>query len=208
MRKIYFLLFSVLLYSSSYSQESVFKITRQYFKSDPFRGDFSSFIKHLFNDPSLTDKVIEKRTDSTLFYFQGTYTNYNPFFFKPKKVQVILTEMEVNLDSLGKDTIYTYQLLAYNDATKEGTEEIKKEFEKIYKHCKGGFPRSEYSEESPVSGFKGVMYNFFDNLHAVSPFAISRYDVAESKQACLILTIRMDTYNNQAMLPMPFYTSQ
>jgi hypothetical protein len=208
MRKIYFLLFSVLLYSASYSQETVFKIAREYFRSDPFRGEFSSFIKHLYNDPSLTDKVIEKRTDSTFFYFQGTYTSYNPFFFKPKKVQVILTEMEVDLDSLGKDTIYTYQLLAYNDATKEGTEEIKKEFEKIFKHCKNGFPRNEYNELPPGDRFKGVIYNFFDNQHAVSPLAISRYDVPESKEVCLILTIRMDTYNNQAMLPIPFYTSQ
>lgn len=208
MRKIYSLSFAVLFCCLSHSQETVFKITREYFRSDPFRGEFSGFVNHLFNDPSITNKITEKRTDTSLFYFQGTYTSYNPFFFKPKRVEVILTELEVDLDTLGKDTIYTYQLLAYTDATKDGTEEIKKEFEKIYKHYKNGFRRSEYTEDPPGSKFKGISYNFFDQLHVISPFAISRYEIDETKEACLILTIRMDTYKNQAMLPIPSYTSQ
>jgi hypothetical protein len=208
MRKIYSLSFAVLFCCLLHSQEIVFKITREYFRSDPFRGEFSSFINHLFNDPSLTDKITEKRTDSSLFYFQGTYINYNPFFFKPKRVEVILTEIEVDLDSLGKDTIYTYQLLAYTDNSKEGTEEVKKEFDKIFKHYKNGFTRNAYDESPPESKYKGVTCNFFDRQHAVSPFALSRYDATESKEACLMLTIRLDTYDNRAMLPIPFYTSQ
>jgi hypothetical protein len=209
MRKSSLLLLAFLIICcSTNSQEIVFKITREYFRSDPFRGEFSSFVKHLFNDPSLTNKLTEKRTDTSLFYFQGTYTNYNPFFFKPKRVEVILTEIEVDLDSLIKDTLYTYQLLAYNDATKQGTDEIKKEFEKIYKHYKNGFPKSDYKEDPPGGRFSGSVYNFFDNKHVVSPFAIARYDVADSKEVCLILTIRMDTYEDKAILPMAFYTSQ
>jgi hypothetical protein len=160
------------------------------------------------NDPSLTNKIIEKRTDTSLFYFQGTYTTYNPFFFKPKRVEVILTEMEVKADSLTKDTIYTYQLMAFADNTKAGTGDVKNEFEKIYKHYKNGFPRNEYTEDPADSKFKGATYNFFDRQHAVSPFALSWYEMAESKEACLILTIRMDTDDNQAILPLPFYTSQ
>lgn len=209
MRKSSLLLMAFLIiYCSSNSQEIVFKITREYFRSDPFRGEFSSFIKHLFNDPSLTNKLTQKRTDTSLFYFHGTYANYNPFFFKPKRVEVVLTEMEVTLDSLNKDTVYTYQLLAYNDATRQGTEEIKKEFEKIYKHYKNGFAKSVYTEDPPGGNFTGVLYNFFDKQHVISPFAIARYEAADSKEVCLILTIRMDTYDNQAMLPIPFYTSQ
>ena len=206
MRKLFLLSFAVLSCCLLHGQEIVFKITREYFRSDPFRGEFSGFVKHLFNDPALKDKVTEQRTDSSLFYFQGTYTNFNPFFFKPKRVEVILTEMEVDLDTLGKDTIYTYQLLAYADDNKDGINDIKKEFDRIYKHYNKGFNRNTYDENPANSKIKGVTYNFFDRQHMVSPFALSRYDATDSKEACLMLTIRMDTYDNRAMLPIPFYT--
>lgn len=206
MRKFSFLSFAVLFCCLLHSQEIVFKITREYFRSDPFRGEFSGFVNHLFNDPSMTNKITEKRTDSSLFYFQGTYTSYNPFFFKPKRVDVVLTEMEVDLDTLGKDTIYTYQLIAYANDNKEGIEDVKKEFDKIFKHYNKGFTRNSYDENPADSKIQGVTYNFFDQYHAVSPFALSRYYATETKETCLMLTIRMDTYNNRAMLPIPFYT--
>jgi hypothetical protein len=124
MRKFYPALFLLLICCAAYGQSSVFKITKEYFRSDPFQKEFSSFLKHLLNDPSLTNKVIEKRTDTSLFYFQGTYTSHNPFFFKPERVEVILAESMVELDSLIIDTIYVYQLLAYHSDTMEGKQEL------------------------------------------------------------------------------------
>jgi len=207
MGKFCLALFSaLLLYCSSYSQETIFKITQTYFRSDPFGKEFSSFVSHLLNDPTLTNKITEKKTDSTLFFFQGTYTTHNPFFFKPKRVEVILTETPVKLDSLTTDTIYTYQLLAYNNDTKEGVQELKKEFEKICRRYKGGFFKSTFTENpwESKSG-SGGMYIFFDRFHAVAPFVLGWGGPDENKEMCLILTIRMDTYNNQAILPVPFY---
>jgi hypothetical protein len=209
MRKFCLTLFSFLLLCfSSYSQEPILKITRNYFRSDPFNKDFSSFLSHLLNDPALTNKIIEKRTDSTLFYLQGTYTAHNPFFFKPKRVQVVLTELEVNLDSLIRDTIYNYQLFAYDSDTKEGVEEVKKEFDKIFRRYKGSFRSNQYTENPAGNQSNGATYNFFDPLHAVAPFALSWFGPNENKEMCLVLTIRMDTYNNRAILPVPFYTPQ
>jgi len=190
---------------TSYSQSPVYKIAHDYFRSDPFRDEFSSFLKHLLNDPTITDKILEKKTDTSLFYFQGTYTSHNPFFFKPSKVEVLLMETPIQLDSLISDTIYTYQLLAYNNDTKDGTQEVKKEFEKIYRRHKGGFFRNTYMENPASSELKGVTYNFFDPLHAVAPFALTWCESGESKEMCLVLTIRMSAYNNKAILPVPFY---
>jgi hypothetical protein len=186
----------------------VFTIARNYFRSNPFNKDFSSFLSFLINDPTIKNKTMEKKTDSTLFYFEGTYTTHNPFFFKPKKVEVMLTEMIVPIDSLPPDTIFAYQLLAYDDDSKEGVQELKKEFEKIFRKYKNNFPRNQYSENSAKTKLPGETYNFFDPLHAVSPFAVSWFGPDENKETCLVLTIRMDVYKNQAILPVPFYTLQ
>ncbi|HEY6503322.1 MAG TPA: hypothetical protein VIZ28_05050, partial [Chitinophagaceae bacterium] len=181
-------------------------ISHSYFRSDPFENEFSSFLKQLLSDPALTDKIIEKRTDTSLFFFQGTYNKYNPFFFKPKKVVVVLTEIPVELDSLKTDTIYSYQLLAYNNDSKEGIEEVKKEFEKIYRRYKGSFKNTSHSENLSGNGLPSVTYNFFDPYYAVAPFAISWAGPNADKEICLILTIRMNTKDNKATLPVPLYT--
>lgn len=209
MRKFCLAVISVLLlYCSSNGQTTISKITHSYFRSDPFSSAFSSFITGLLNDPTLTDKILEKKTDTSLFYFQGTYTNHNPFFFKPTKVEVILSETALQLDSLHADTIYSYQLLAYNNDTKEGMQELKKEFEKIYRHYKKGFAKNQYTENPAGSKWNGATYNFFVLYHAVSPFAITWFGPDENREICLILTIRMKISNNEAVLPIPFYAPQ
>jgi hypothetical protein len=203
------LLFSVLLLScSSYSQETLSKITKNYFRSDPFNNEFGSFVTQLVNDPALTNKTIRKRTDSTLFYFHGTYTAHNPFFFKPKRVEVVLTEIVVALDSLSLDTVYSYQLVAYNNDTEKEVQELKKEFEKIYRRYKSGFIKNSFIENSKDKKLPGATYSFLDPRCGIAPFALSWFGPNENKEIYLILTIRMETYDNMAILPIPFYTPQ
>lgn len=206
MRKFYFVLSLFLSVSSiSHSQSPVFKIAHNYFRSDPFETEFSSFLKHLLNDPTIKDKILEKKTDTSLFFFQGTYTNHNPFFFKPVKVEVALGETTLKLDSLRSDTIYTYRLLAYNNDTKKGIEEIKKEFEKIHRRYKSSFSKVTYAESGPESKMQAASYNYFDALHGISPFGISWLGPSEDKEICLVITLRMKARNNKAILPMQLY---
>ncbi|MDP4263804.1 MAG: hypothetical protein Q8941_14850 [Bacteroidota bacterium] len=208
MRKLYLVLSFISLVSfSADSQSPVYKIVHSYFRSDPFQTEFSAFLTHLLNDPTLTEKILNKRTDSSLFYFQGTYTNHNPFFFKPTKVKVVLTETPVLVDSLHHpDTIFTYQLFAYDNDSKEGVHELKKEFEKICHRYKGDFPKNTYSETREGTELKGETYNFFDSFHAVAPFAVAWLGPNEDKEICLVIVIRMGLSNNKAELPVSFYT--
>ena len=187
----------------SHSQSTASKITQNYFRSDPFRMEFSAFLKHLMNDPGITDKLIEKRSDTTLFYFQGLFNNHKPFFFKPDRVQVILAEVPVAIDTSRTDTVFAYQLLAYNKATKEGVQEVKKEFERIHKRFKNGFAKSSLIENS--RNLANATYNYFDALHVVAPFALTWTMTADSTEVCLILTVRMSVDDNKATLPIPFY---
>src|SRR5688572_25228313 len=127
------ILFILFFYNVSFSQEGLYQFSKSYFRSDPLVGSFSGFLKHLMNDPAIKNKQIRQRTDSTLFYFFGVYTNYNPFFFKPKRVEIVLEETSIKyVDSLPADTILVYQLLAYTDGSR-GQQEVKKEFEKIHR---------------------------------------------------------------------------
>ena len=207
MRRRGLLLFFVFLFcSASYSQEVVFKIAKSYFRSDPFRSEFSAFMKHLLNDPFITDKVMEKRTDTSLFYFGGAYTNnvFNPFFFKPKRMEVALSEVQVKLDSTLTDTIFVYELFVYADDNKEGKDEITKEYDKILKRYKNNFYKSEFKQNPPGAKLQGGSHNFFDRYHAISPFAVALYGPTDKKEMCMILTLRMDTYDNMAMLAAPY----
>ncbi|MBL7743278.1 MAG: hypothetical protein JNN00_07335 [Chitinophagaceae bacterium] len=189
----------------SFSQESLAKITHSYFRSDPFISDFSTFLKHLLNDPTLADKEFRKKTDTSFFYFKGVYKNHNPFFFQPSKIEVVLTEMKIARDSAGTDTIYIYQLLAYTNSTDKENNGLKKEFEKIYRRYKGNFSSSSYVENPGGSTIPNGTYNFFNRLCAVAPFAITWVGPDSNSEMALILTIRMSTRGNRATLPIPLY---
>jgi len=49
------------------TQETINDVMKGYFRSDPFDKDFSKFLDHLLNDPTLINKTLIKRTD----LFQG-----------------------------------------------------------------------------------------------------------------------------------------
>ena len=68
--------------------QGLYKFADEYFRSDPFKGQFSSFLKHLINDPDISEKTYLKKNRYFFYIFYGTYKNYNPFFFKPKAIEV------------------------------------------------------------------------------------------------------------------------
>jgi hypothetical protein len=145
MKKIYPLLL-LFISTAAQSQEPVQKITKNYFRSDPFASEFSSFLKHLLNDPTIKNKEVFQRTDTSLFFMHGVYTTYNPFFFKPKQVEITLTEIEIKyVDSLpDKDTIMVYQLIAISEDNIEGLKDVKREFEKLHNKFNKSFSKNSY----------------------------------------------------------------
>ena len=55
------------------SQQTIIDVTKAYYRSTPFDKEFSKFLSHLLNDPTLSNKKLQKRTDSSLFYFKDDY---------------------------------------------------------------------------------------------------------------------------------------
>ena len=112
-----------------------------------------------------------KRTDTSLFYFSGIFNNYNPFFFKPKRIEIVLQEVPVQYaDSIPADTILIYQLLAYTDGNTKGEEEVKKEFEKIHRKFNKKFYNSNFQDLKVGKEIKGGVHNYFLVLQMLHPY--------------------------------------
>lgn len=95
--------------------QALYKITDDYFRTNPFKMEFNKFLSSFINDPALTEKNIKKKTDSTLFYLQGVYSSYSPFFFPATRCKIILAEQQEYTDSSLNETYtyFVYQLIGY-----------------------------------------------------------------------------------------------
>jgi len=209
MNKFYFIaLLSIGISLKASAQfEGLQLFTHTYFRSDPFLGQFSAFMNHLTKDPAIEDKQIKLRTDTSFFSFTGLFTKYNPFSFKPAKLEISLEEMPVHYsDSLPVgDTLLIYQLTAYAEASENGEKEIKKEFEKINRRYAKRFFDSNYKEFKQEGVVSGGMHNYFVPMHGVAPLSVTWGILAGTKQPVLNITIRMKTSDNYAVLPVPLY---
>ena len=187
------------------AQDAVRKVTKTYFRSDPFTSEFSGFLKHLINDPTIRDKEIFQRSDTGMFYVHGYYSTHNPFFFKPKKMEVVLAETVLSYsDSLDfKDTVLLYQLVAYGEPSLQGIKDVKKEFEKINKQINKGFSSNNYQEKKSGDVVTAAWYNYFIVTHGVAPVTIMWGMTNTKDEAVINITIRLKSSYNQAVLAAP-----
>ena len=188
----------------SFAQDGLYQFSKSYYRSDPLIGEFSGFLDHLLKDPSLQDKEIQKRTDSSLFYFSGFYTNYNPFFFKPKKLQILLQETAVQYaDSLPHDTIFIYQLLAYAGSDAKGQREVKREFEKIHRVFNKRFYNSNYQDLKKGEAIAGGMHNYFVAFSGLAPISTAWGKL--DNDFVLNISLRFKASQNRAVLAASLY---
>lgn len=204
-KKLLSVFITLFVYISSFSQEGLFQFTKSYFRSNPFVGEFSGFLKHLMNDPLLKDKKTWTRTDTSLFHFSGVFNNYNPFFFKPKRIEIALEEISVQyVDSLPADTILVYQLLAYAEGNSKGEQEVKKEFEKIHRQFNKKFYNSNFQDLQIGEEIKGGVYSYFVHSAGIAPISVA-WGKLKDDEFVLNLILRIKTRGNVAILPATFY---
>jgi hypothetical protein len=208
MRKLLpFFLIICLDFTYSFAQDGLLEFSKSYFRSDPLNGEFSNFLNHLMNDPSLQDKKNLKRTDTSLFYFSGTYKKYDRFFFKPKRVEVTLREQSVKyIDSLPPDTIFIYQLIAYADGNSNGEQDVKKEFEKIHRMFNKKFHSSNYQDLESEGVKSGALHNYFVSYSALAP--VTTVWGKLENEFVLQIDLRIKASSNRAVLAASLYNSQ
>jgi hypothetical protein len=192
-------------------QTAIHEFSKAYFRSDPFSSTARFFLQHLLNDPDITEKKTEHRTDSTLFGFEGRYQKYNPFFFRPAKVEVSLSEVAIaTVNPEVKDTVMFYQLAAYAPATAEGEKDVLREVEKINRKFRKKFFKVTYEKvnSTPQSPVEGAAYNYFMPLYAVSAATAAWYKLENNEGYMVLLTMRLKVRSNMVDLPAPLYNPQ
>ena len=188
------------------SLQGLYKFADEYFRSDPFKGQFSDFLKHLINDPDIENKEIQKKTDTSFYSFYGNYKTYNPFFIKPKRIEILLQEVSVGYGDTAKavDTIFQYQLLAYLNNDNKGREELKKEFEKMHRQTQRKFFDNSYKEISKGNEITGAFHNYFVPFYSLAPATVLWSEIKEKQELVLNITLRFKKEGNETILPMPF----
>lgn len=208
-RKLLLLLLAVtLLHLSAFTQiknpvfQAPAKIANDYFRISPFNKDFSSFVQRLMTDPMLTDKTIHRKTDTTLFFLEGWYKTFRPFFFLPDKVKVILAEKELAKDSMDEiNVIYLYQLVAYAPPGEEGAKDVQSEYEKLSKKFKHQFDMSSVRELKTGENKYGEVREFYDDNVFFQLLSLA-WNTTEKGENLLAMTLRFLVYENTAVLPV------
>lgn len=178
------------------------KIAHDYFRGSPFNKDFSTFVTRLMNDPGVLEKKTHLKTDSTLFFLEATYTKHQPFFFKPEKVKVILSERELEIDSVRFiPSFFLYQLVGYAPSGAEGITDVKKEYEKLVRKYTRSFDMNHARELKDGETVNGEISDFyFDNVSF--PLVTLAWSSNATNGNVLAITIRFEVIDNRAFLPI------
>ncbi len=204
-RMKYFITISYLLLSFDLSSQSVYSISKDYFRADPFKNSFSNFVSQLINDPDITDKKITKRSDSALFYFEAAYKSYSPFFIPVNYCKIILAEKEDHTDDSTQTPFfyYEYQLLGYVSNKDEGLKDIKQEFEKLNKKFSRILTPEEKRELKRNSEIAGNIINYSYKKMSFLPVTLAWASLPASTDSLIAITLRFLNINNTAYLPIP-----
>lgn len=195
------LLFCILITYTCFPQAQFKNVVKKYFRTHPLETRFSTFILSLHEDPWFTIKEEDRRTDSTFYYLNGVYKNYNPFLYTPKELRLTLSEMQItHVDSLKTlDTIITLQLMGISDSTLTGKKMVEKEFKRFHNNHGDRFSNNTYYPFISKNGETvAEMYNYF-----VAPFSIAPITTAwgiqeETHQYVFTVTLRFKVTQNIA----------
>lgn len=200
MKKILFFFF-ILIVSTSYSQNPLQSILKTYFRTQPFDMRFSSFIASLQQDPWFTIETYGRRTDTSFFFINGTYKNFNPFRFPPKELRLIVAEEEIiHTDSLKtNDTIMNLQLLGICDTGSVNSTLVEKEFKRFHKNQADRFSSNTSNSFKEKDGSLTVkVYNYFVFPFSIAPVTIAWGILPDTNQYAFTITIRFKVKENIA----------
>jgi len=202
------LLTILLLSGQIICSQPLYKVTAEYFRQDPFKTTFSQFLNNLIGDPSMTEKDLRKKNDSTLFYMQGTYPAHTPFFFPALRSKMILAERQEFMDTTATSTYtyFVYQLIGYAKPGKEGLKDIKEEFDRLNRRLKKGLTGSVQKALKRGSEESGAIMNYTYRDMVFYPLTIAWASSEENKENIIAISIRFFVDENQAYLPIPLYS--
>ncbi|HEX4877695.1 MAG TPA: hypothetical protein VFV31_13555 [Chitinophagaceae bacterium] len=184
--------------------QGFYTITKNYFRTDPFSGSFSNVITQLLNDPAISERTVNKRTDTSLFYFEGTYNNYSPFFIPVNHCKIILAEKEDRTEDSTATAFfyYEYQLIGYARDSKNGKKDVEEEFEKLNKKFSRSLETVNSRELARDGNRAGMIKNYSFKSLGFIPLTLAWANTRDGSNI-IAITIRFLNINNAAYLPIP-----
>ena len=182
--------------------QRILDITKKYYRYDPFKSSFGFFVQHLTNDPGLLEKTISKITDSTLYFFEGTYKSHAPFSFKTQKTKVVLAEREQPADSSGTGkSILLYQMAGYAPAEAGSKKMVEEEFKKFVRKYKDGFSEVTTRKFESRNNAHGEICEFNKGALPFAPLTVAWSSDKAGTENIFVITIRFVVIENRAYLP-------
>src|SRR6187399_2121096 len=128
MKKICFIFFFSILAKPAFSQNTLVKAVKLYYRVNPFDRKFSAMLTTILSDTSFVKVNMKKRTDSNFFFLSGYYKRFNPFDFKTTRTELRLAENEIVVADTGKltDTIIIYQVLGVAGTGEDNKQKVQK----------------------------------------------------------------------------------
>lgn len=184
--------------STVFSQENFERVVKDYYRVDPFAGNFSGFIETLSSDTALHNKQNYKQTDSTGYFLRGEYDIFNPFSINAGKVEIFFYENQISVTDKYPLSFYTYQLTAYFADNEYNRKAIKKDFKKLGRKMKIDFTEVENQSLKGYQGIEDGEINSYSSEYSLMPPAIISWQTLKSKQIALSILIRIVQKNNRA----------
>lgn len=210
MRKHYCILILLLFAATRLdAQRQLPEIAKHYYRVYPFDQDFSKFIQTLITDPGLTEKQVIKRSDTSFFFFKGTYKQFNPFSFLPARTEIILAEQVQQLsDSLpDQDTFLVYQVLGYTTAADAGATEVNKEYNKFNRQYRSVFDEKKNADLGENGVVNGQVTNYFFSVSYLSPMTVAWGKLPATGEYVFALSLRLKIRDNRSVLAgIPYLT--
>ncbi|MGJ7030408.1 hypothetical protein [Niabella hirudinis] len=183
------------------AQEDFYTVVKDYFRVNPFAGQFSAFINAVKTDPGLIITRSADKTDTSLFTIEGEYRSFNPFSIRANKVEMALGEKQRVYGARRQvaDTIILYQITGFFDSTAQTVKALKKEYKRINNKIKRGLA---VQSEVPLTGINGIREGAITN-HArherlSAPISVVWF-IREDGKLGLLVALRMKYANNRAI---------
>ncbi|MCH5714974.1 hypothetical protein [Niabella hibiscisoli] len=181
------------------AQTNFTRTVKEYYRVDPFKGNFSSFVDALTKDPSLLKKEIYRQTDTTGYFVKGEYDVFNPYSINANKVDMLFYENVYRAKSRSLFTFYTYQLTSYFPDTELARKAVVKDYRKLVKK----FRKDLYdTQRQNLKGYNniedGEITTFNDSGSPLEPVIVSWQTLAKTKQLGLTIILRLEQVNNYA----------
>jgi hypothetical protein len=181
------------------AQTNFTRTIKEYYRVNPFQGNFSSFIKALTSDPSLLRKEIYRQTDTTGYFVRGQYEVFNPYSINANKVDMLFYENVYKAKSRVLFTFYTYQLTTYFPDTELARRAVVKDYKKLVKKIRRDlFDTQRQSLKGYNNIEDGEITSFNDSGSPLEPVIVSWQTLAKTKQLGLTIIVRLEQVNNYA----------